>query len=509
MMRAPRRSSGVASVKGHQRGQALILGLFVLLAGLAALFFFFNVGQLSREKTKLVSTADAVAYSAGVVHARGLNFMAYSNRALMANEVLVAQLVSLSSWTAYLESWGDNLPEVHNECVQAANGNYWAAAASQLKYGPDYLVGCAALYWAHTSGGVQVANRMMQSTVPVLIQAIEAQKTIIQAAQHTVNRGLVIDRHLVMSQVADANYTADGHVSVDLLSPSLPDDWSRMSNGRGGGTTPFVRLYESGERTRFREVTIEAANTDPFVRERRWTSRSLLPEPSCLPFNWRHNEVRRRGGTVLLGFDEWQAVDTQSYHANYRGKRPWNCRRSEAATGMGGEQAFQQDQRPGAESFGRSRNDNPRAHARAVNTSSGDGMNYRGLPDYFDLNQVWLQDRRAEEPRLLHGVRITRSRTDLRTTDGTTGQIRSDPQSRIGAYQTEAAGGQMTAVSASEVFFDRPLDSSRPRAQQQDNIFGARSGRPRELGSLFNPYWQVRLAPSNTAGEWLRQGVTP
>jgi hypothetical protein len=68
---------------------------------LAALFFLFNAGQLSSEKTKLVNTADAVAYSAGVMHARALNFDAYSNRALVANEVLVAQTVSLSFWSQY------------------------------------------------------------------------------------------------------------------------------------------------------------------------------------------------------------------------------------------------------------------------------------------------------------------------------------------------------------------------------------------------------------------------
>ena len=67
-----------------QRGQALIYGIFVLIGALASLFFLFNTGQLSQEKTKLVSTADAVAYSAGVMHARALNFTAYGNRALGA-----------------------------------------------------------------------------------------------------------------------------------------------------------------------------------------------------------------------------------------------------------------------------------------------------------------------------------------------------------------------------------------------------------------------------------------
>ena len=43
------------------------------MGGLAALFFLFNTGQLTREKTKLVNTADAVAYSAGVMNPRALS----------------------------------------------------------------------------------------------------------------------------------------------------------------------------------------------------------------------------------------------------------------------------------------------------------------------------------------------------------------------------------------------------------------------------------------------------
>ena len=72
-----------------------------MMGGLAALFFLFNTGQLTREKTKLVNTADAVAYSAGVMNARALNFEAYTNRAMLANTVAIAQLVSLSSWVQY------------------------------------------------------------------------------------------------------------------------------------------------------------------------------------------------------------------------------------------------------------------------------------------------------------------------------------------------------------------------------------------------------------------------
>jgi hypothetical protein len=96
-----RRDARRFAFRDRQRGQALIYGLFILIGGLASLFFLFNTGQLTREKTKLTNTADAVAYAAGVLHARALNFDAYSNRALVANEVLVAQMVSLSSWAQY------------------------------------------------------------------------------------------------------------------------------------------------------------------------------------------------------------------------------------------------------------------------------------------------------------------------------------------------------------------------------------------------------------------------
>jgi hypothetical protein len=488
----------------QQSGQALVFGLFVLIAGSAALFFFFNVGQLSREKTKLVNTADAVAYSAGMVHARALNFNAYANRALIANEVLIAQMVSLSSWSDYVASWAEELPIAHPECVQAASGNYWAAAASQVKYGPDYLVGCAALYWASAYGAIDAANGFLQDLIPAVVQVAEVNKGIIQTAQVALNLGLVVDRTNVMNAVADANYAGDGNVEVDeWTTPStLPDDWVRMPTGNGR-VSPFVHQYADDERTRFRETTLTAANTDPFVRQRNWTSTSAVPEPSCLPFNWRQNEVRRRGGTELLGFEEWQAVDTQSWHSNYRGKRPWNCSRRETPTGEGEQQAYNEDQDPGSAPFGRSRTDNPRAHLGAVSRSAGSGMGYSGLPDYFDLNQIWINGARSTEaPRLLHGIRLTRNRSQLRTTDGTTGQVRTQPGSRIGAYNSAVAGDVVAAASTSEVFFERPLT-------QADNVFGAPLGRPRELGSLFNPYWQVRLVSTNAVGEWLRQGVTP
>jgi len=61
----------------------------------------------------------------------------------------------------------------------------------------------------------------------------------------------------------------------------------------------------------------------------------------------------------------------------------------------------------------------------------------------------------------------------------------SSPSS--GAYNSTMAANEMDAISTAEVYFERPPDSP----SRDPGII--------ELGSLFNPYWQVRLANSDAA----------
>ena len=84
------------------RGQALVVALAftTLLAGVSLLVF--NLGQTVNDKMRLQNAADAAAYSAALWEARSLNFQSYVNRALVANEVAIAQSVSLRSWSQYM-----------------------------------------------------------------------------------------------------------------------------------------------------------------------------------------------------------------------------------------------------------------------------------------------------------------------------------------------------------------------------------------------------------------------
>ena len=77
----------------RQRGQVLVWTLATAAACVAVFLAVYGVGQANIEKQKVVNTADAAVYSAAMMEARTLNFEAYVNRSIVANEVVIAQVV--------------------------------------------------------------------------------------------------------------------------------------------------------------------------------------------------------------------------------------------------------------------------------------------------------------------------------------------------------------------------------------------------------------------------------
>ena len=97
-MSALKFSVSAARARHGQRGQALVFVTVTILIMVIAVFMTYNVGQLTNQKTRLQNTADAAAYSAALAQARDYNFSAYMNRAMIANDVSVAQQLALRSW---------------------------------------------------------------------------------------------------------------------------------------------------------------------------------------------------------------------------------------------------------------------------------------------------------------------------------------------------------------------------------------------------------------------------
>jgi len=80
----------------------LFLGILLI-----SLNFLYKQGRITSDKMEMQNAADAIAYSISLSEARDLNFAAYLNRAMVANEVAIGQLMGLASWAQLVKSYGD------------------------------------------------------------------------------------------------------------------------------------------------------------------------------------------------------------------------------------------------------------------------------------------------------------------------------------------------------------------------------------------------------------------
>ncbi len=83
------------------RGQASVFVVIVAAILVIAALLVYNSGRAVATRIHLQNAADSAAYSGAVELARAYNFAAYSNRAMVANQVAIAQMVGLTSWARY------------------------------------------------------------------------------------------------------------------------------------------------------------------------------------------------------------------------------------------------------------------------------------------------------------------------------------------------------------------------------------------------------------------------
>lgn len=417
----------------REGGQVLALLLLLLAALLGSLLFVFNSGQIVAAKLRLVGAADAAAYSAAQAQARALNFQAYMNRAVVANEVAIAQWVSLRSWSGYMKQ------------VLDAAGTVGALV-------PPLAAPMQSL--AHSWDSI---DRGLQRALPPLEAAASAWNVEVLS-----RAGSVADAQ----GVAVADSLAQ-QVALENLPELGSDGFGReFSAGNALQWRNFTATYgRIGDgRARLREVVMDSR--DGFTRERGWT----LGLPPLLA-------LRKRGGTDLIGYESWRGMDTLALRvAALFGTREqplaWQAaedRRSVA---------------PGRGVHGGSYRDNPRSSsyaARAITVRTG----YRGLPAYRDVRLTRRQDQPSLRYELeLHQAAGTIATSDLVLNGAATVLPNEEVKVALPAYHS----GRVYALSAAQVAFQRPV---------------GRSDRRRELASLFNPYWQARLAPVSRAQRML------
>lgn len=432
-----------------QHGQALPLAIAFLLMLGSVVYFMFNSGQLVQEKMRVTNTADAVAYSAGVFEARVLNYDAYTNRAIIANEIAIGQAVGLASWAQYAATAAENIGPYVRWIPYA--GPAIEAALKKFKEAVDNYV-----------------LPTLKVTLPVHDGAIQALKV----AQDAMHLSMLANRQLVMNKVAQLN---DPDIQVDLI--PIADDFSG-----------FTSKYNS-RNSRKRMGKVVSDQRESFLRSRNWQFGIF----GCITFG-----LKKRGSTELIDqVDGWKSMDTVSYWY-WAPKRFKICRKKELPIGYG--TAFSKNNLNDSRySYADSRNTNPKASEYADDYSQAEGFApkttlYGAIPSFYDLSSSALSQ---EDPRTVFAVRVTKAKDKQRFSGGV-GAVK--PSGRLSIYQGKQKSDTTASVAKVEVYFERPNGAN--------NVANG-SGKA-EIGSLFNPYWQARLVPITTAeraSAQLRQGV--
>ena len=411
---------------GRVAGQALVVALAfaALLAGGSLLVF--TLGQTVNDKLRLQNAADAAAYSAALWEARSLNFQAYTNRAIVANEVAIAQFVSLRSWAPYVGRTLDNASLVTS----------WIPPVGRA-------LGAVAQVWR----GI---DRTLQTTLPVAEAAISHWNVdALTTAQSVMHQQALIGAADLVGEVAAAN---DPRAVVSSATRLFE---ARNASGWQSGLTTRYRRG-SGELRRFGDLL--QASRDGFSASRR---ADLLP---ANPFV----DIRKRGGTDLIGEYAWRGMDTLALHVDYL------FGSSEVPVGWGAAETRRLALRTRG-LHGGSWRDNPRTSRLADRTLlARDG--YAGLPEIRDV----IQPQRQQDLRLRYSVGLSLPKDGILTADRVMTSGIELPDASLFDLQPSFSGSGLHALSTAEIYFKRPV----PRADRRQ-----------EFPSLFNPYWQVHLVP--------------
>lgn len=440
-------------MRTRNAGQALPLGLFFMLGSAVVMYFMFNSGRVVDEKLRITNAADSAAYSVAVLEARALNFDAYSNRAIVANQVAIAQAVSLASWIHYFDTGVDNADAL-------------ADVASSWIYDPEEYPRLASLvaafggtaYLDHVTGGVtDGAVRVLDEGLAAIVSAHDLVSQALSQSQSII--------HTALSAGA-AQRTLANEI-VHRIDPAMSAELIVTGHGFDAFTKAYRKDDPDGDgRGRLAETVLRSR--DAFTAERRWS----IDGPDIWPLQ-RNVELKRRGGTDLINYDEWRAIDTLEHQGQRLRKGSWRWRRTSLAWGAA--EADSDDGASGTGFHGGTYADNRRTTKMYAEPSMLDldelGARFSGLPTTRDLARL----EPSQSARTGVSLRVSKPGGSLRMSGGNSVV---QPSGRLRQFNAAPPGEEMAALSRAEVFFDR-IDERRDGG--------------REYPSLYSPYWEVRL----------------
>ncbi|MCG8669825.1 MAG: pilus assembly protein TadG-related protein [Pseudomonadales bacterium] len=502
--------------KSKSSGQAIIGAMALILVGGVVLFLVFNSGRAVNEKINLVNAADAAAYSGAQIAARDLNYFAYTNRAMIANEIVVGHMVSYQAEVDVLmgimaDPQGP-LGLVLNwlSAIGIPLGNGIMQAAESVREASEILSG---IYILHAGANTQLYSDFQTQVMDALMSEDGGEHPIIsmmeEVAEHYVQRpGLEIQVNdpFYLSQLSSdgldgvdtsdqfqADYMSDLDEKAnralnfsDVLCQSIvfarPDVVAQGGGGGGGPTNVSCDgdgdpISDGGDFVSLVTRTMEGLPMGDWIRSRDESYGNFL--------TWN---VTRTGSTEMQwvdnggsGYLNWVANDSiESTSGLLHLVAPIDSsnttdvnRITDSSVQMGGNIIVTAL----AALFGGCGSD--------VDCGSLAGTSYQGTQRYVSLSDP------DQEIRVTAFLSHDNCNDKLGYTN--TGQLQQDWNSDQTRYEEQACDSEtVAAVSEAEVIYRRPACYQTGGGGCEYGFDDA--GITSETANLFNPFWQAKLA---------------
>lgn len=282
-----------------QRGQIAPVALFGVLIASAVLILMYNAGQKITEKSQIANAADAAAYSGAVWTARHLNFMAYTNRAMIANHAAVGHFVSYVSWIRYVDDTIDFIDRI----------------TQFIPYVGQYV-----------DVVQQIADEVRKATdrtAQITVPSIDGWNSNFRAAQVEAQASLALNNLNDLMQRTAQSWDAAIRINDRSALAAMPDTLRSAIElqllGQLASVPMFVKRFSaSGDDGAVQELISASLTSNDDMK--RWISGER---------GWRENlilaQIRKQGGTTTYqnadGAD-WQASDQLRFRT--RGAFSWH-----------------------------------------------------------------------------------------------------------------------------------------------------------------------------------------
>lgn len=492
----------------RQRGQAAVLSLLLLGAALLAGLMMYESGRQATGKIALQNAADAAAFSVSTLEARDLNFMAYTNRSMLGNQISIGQFVGLAAWSKHIASIGQYLQRYVNAIAGGLNG---IPIVGQILSGIVTSAGTAV-----ATGITTVGNGLYSGTSAVykaMGVALKGTNTFYSNAQNvyhyiTVYLSLVALHEIIPRNDPNASLSGFGFVTLLVHESSYLGKFATR-HGAGSSSAGAVSAF-----ARFAAAVQEAR--DPFLRDH--SSSLKIPLIPAGPFRvsliFSHNGGGELRYVSSLRGDQfnWSAADTSGGHLNFSmhltipmpspipdihinfDKNTPDIPLSSGTAQAGKSALTPREMLPNytndknskllpTDRYGKAPqiltawNDPILGVPTRISANNID-RKYTGLNSFTGVNP-YDEDQGFMAPYLLIG--LTKATDKLAAKP-----ITVSGQFKLGGGQ---ARNKLASLSKSEVYFARPNDLS---------YFKRADGKV-ELGNTYNPYWQARLVDTTYA----------